>query len=241
MRAGLRCLVVVRNATRRQIVLEMLAASGVKAEAQEESNAIRCLEAAAAGSEPFAFAILDAAENTAGILREVQGNRELAGVKTVLLQSSNQLCGRDGDFQPDAYLLKPVKQSALLATLEEVLAGRTPGTPGQSMPQEDSHTGEASGLQASLRILVAEDNLVNQLVAQKMLEREGHQVTLVGTGRDAVAAVQSGAYDLVFMDVQMPEMDGFEATKAIRAVERRHTPIAAMTAHVMKGDRERCL
>jgi two-component system, sensor histidine kinase and response regulator len=94
------------------------------------------------------------------------------------------------------------------------------------------------------RILVAEDNVVNQRVAAGLLERRGHQVTVVSTGREAVAALQAGTFELVLMDVQMPDMDGFEATAAIRAWERTtggHVRIVAMTAHAMTGDRERCL
>jgi CheY-like chemotaxis protein len=91
---------------------------------------------------------------------------------------------------------------------------------------------------------LAEDNVVNQLLAVRMLEKRGHQVEAVGTGKAALAALAQHAFDLILMDVQMPELDGFEATAAIRAREREsggHLPIIAMTAHVMKGDQERCL
>jgi CheY-like chemotaxis protein len=94
------------------------------------------------------------------------------------------------------------------------------------------------------RILIAEDNLVNQRVAAALLTRRGHDVTVVNNGREAVEALRAGAFELVLMDVQMPEMDGFEATAAIREWEResgRRVRIVAMTAHAMKGDRERCL
>jgi two-component system sensor histidine kinase/response regulator len=95
-----------------------------------------------------------------------------------------------------------------------------------------------------LRILVAEDNLVNQRLMSRLLEKRGHRVTVVSNGRDALASLARQAYDLVLMDVQMPEMDGLEATAAIRAQEEgtgRHLPILALTAHVMRGDAERCL
>jgi len=98
--------------------------------------------------------------------------------------------------------------------------------------------------QASLRVLVAEDNDVNQLVARRIFEKLGHRVTVVANGREALSAVQSRQFDLVAMDVQMPEMDGLEATSAIRAWEEKtgtHVSIIAMTAHAMKGDAERCL
>jgi CheY-like chemotaxis protein len=96
----------------------------------------------------------------------------------------------------------------------------------------------------TLRILVAEDNPVNQRVATAMLKRRGHQVTIAGNGAEAVRCAATQAFDAVFMDVQMPELDGLEATQAIRRAEAgtgRHLPIIAMTAHAMNGDRERCL
>ena len=94
-----------------------------------------------------------------------------------------------------------------------------------------------------LHILLAEDNAVNQLVARRLLEKQGHSVTLVTDGRRAVEEFEKTAFDLILMDVQMPEMDGYEATAAIRAQEsgRSRTPILALTAHAMSGDRERCL
>lgn len=94
------------------------------------------------------------------------------------------------------------------------------------------------------RILLAEDNLINQRVAIRLLEKAGHYVVLARNGREAVAAIENGAFDLVLMDIQMPEMDGFEATAAIRRRERGsgpRLPIVALTAHAMKGDAERCL
>jgi CheY-like chemotaxis protein len=101
-----------------------------------------------------------------------------------------------------------------------------------------------AGSVRSARVLVAEDNIVNQRVAAGLLTRRGHVVTVVGNGREAVDAVQRGEFDVVLMDVQMPEMDGFEATAAIRERERetgQRIRIVAMTAHAMSGDRERCL
>ena len=94
------------------------------------------------------------------------------------------------------------------------------------------------------RVLLAEDNPVNQRVAQRVLEKGGHQVVIAANGKDALEAIAKEAFDLVLMDVQMPEMDGLEATAAVRAREREagtHIPIIAMTAHAMRGDRERCL
>lgn len=137
------------------------------------------------------------------------------------------------------YLLKPVKQSELFDAIVMALGVNTveEETPSAAAPPP-SRAGRP------WRVLLAEDSLVNQKLAVGLLEKHGHQVTVANHGREAVAALESQDFDLVLMDVQMPEMDGYEATAAIRARERetgRHTPIIAMTAHAMKGDRERCL
>jgi CheY-like chemotaxis protein len=115
-------------------------------------------------------------------------------------------------------------------------------------PQEASHP-EAAGddlnrSHRSFRILLAEDNLINQRLAARLLGRRGHTVAVAGTGSEALSILDRESFDAVLMDVQMPEMDGFEATRAVRNRELRsglHLPIIAMTAHAMKGDRERCL
>src|SRR5260370_1753009 len=115
-------------------------------------------------------------------------------------------------------------------------AGERPGAPrparGVRQPRRKLH------------VLLAEDNQVTQMLATRIFKKLGHHVTVVSNGREALSAVQAGHFDLVAMDVQMPEMDGLDATAAIRAWEKTtgtHTPIMAMTAHAMKGDRERCL
>ena len=139
------------------------------------------------------------------------------------------------------------------------LAIQAQGLPGRALPEESLGTGararaaapsghapdSASGeQQIALRILLVEDNAVNQKLAARLLEKKGHRVTLADNGRQALAALQKAEFDLVLMDMQMPEMDGEEATAAIRAGEKitgAHIPIIALTAHAMKGDREKCL
>ena len=138
-----------------------------------------------------------------------------------------------------AYLVKPIRQNELLNAICAVLTN----APQQSTDRlvtkhtlrEESHRN---------RILLAEDNLVNQKLALRLLEKRGFEVTVVGNGRAAVEAVEKGSFDAILMDVQMPEMDGFEATAAIREKEKltgAHIPIIAMTAHALKGDQQRCL
>jgi len=139
-----------------------------------------------------------------------------------------------------AYLTKPITQAELLEAIQLAL-----GTAAREEAQPTlvtRHTLRESRKQ--LRILLAEDNAVNQVLAVRLLEKQGHTVTVAGDGRVALAALEKQAFDLVLMDVQMPVMDGFEATAGIRSQEKAtgaHIPIIAMTAHAMKGDRERCL
>jgi CheY-like chemotaxis protein len=138
-----------------------------------------------------------------------------------------------------SYLPKPCKQSELLTGLVKALRISFAGEP---RPKNIDNAPARNN--SGLRVLLAEDNAVNQRLAIRLLEKQGHHTTVVDNGKQAVAALERETFDLVLMDVQMPEMDGFEATSVIRAKEvgtDRHIPIIAMTAHAMKGDRERCL
>src|SRR5262249_32668759 len=134
-----------------------------------------------------------------------------------------------------SYLVKPIQPADLLAAILLLLGTRS----AERTPQGPT----APTARAGLRLLLAEDNAVNQRLGVRLLEKQGHTVVVVANGVEALAAWHMGDFDAVLMDVQMPEMDGFEATAAIRAQEvgRRRTPNIALTAHAMKGDRERCL
>jgi len=139
-----------------------------------------------------------------------------------------------------SYLTKPVRQSVLLDAILGVLRGSNPADD-HIVPLTRDVVGEAG---RSLRVLLAEDNAVNRQLVKALLGKRGHSVVTVGNGREAIAALADGAIDLVLMDVQMPEMDGLEATAVIRTLEKvtgAHVPIIALTAHAMKGDREACL
>jgi CheY-like chemotaxis protein len=144
-----------------------------------------------------------------------------------------------------AYLVKPVKADELQFAILAALAGpiRDDRKSRSPRPQDViSPIDDVGG--RPLRILLAEDNPVNRRVALYILQKAGHSTVAVGNGQEALDALRQDPFDLVLMDVQMPVMDGFEATLAIRAEEAgtgRHLPIIAMTAHAMKGDRERCL
>jgi two-component system, sensor histidine kinase and response regulator len=138
-----------------------------------------------------------------------------------------------------SFLVKPVRKADLLASLLKVAGGDYTVSP-PAMVAEPHHTPPTG----SIHILLAEDNRVNQTVAMRMLKKLGHSVVLANNGKEALSLLAVESFDLVLMDLQMPEMDGLSATKCIRTQEQAsgvHLPIIAMTAHAMKGDRERCL
>jgi CheY-like chemotaxis protein len=177
-----------------------------------------------------------------GVATAIAERPELAAATIMMLSSS----GLDGEaarcraLGVAAHLTKPIKPSDLLEAICRTLDRNAAKTTVQS----ERVVPPAAPLARSLRVLVAEDNVVNQRVARGVLVRRGHEVTVVGDGRAAVEAIAEGTFDVVLMDVQMPEMDGFEATAQIRAREKTtggHLRIIAMTANAMMGDRERCL
>ncbi len=172
-------------------------------------------------------------------IRQTRGTFEGA----ILMMSSDHRrfdSNKCQELDVSGYLIKPLKRSQLLKELLTVLSSKS---------QQVSRFIRKPVLESyqpdrKLRILMAEDNPTNQKVVKIMLEKVGHDVVAVKNGKLAFEAIQHGEFDLILMDVQMPEMDGFEATSLIRNHQERggiHTPIIAMTAHAMKGDRENCL
>jgi PAS domain S-box-containing protein len=241
---GLPVLVVDDNATNRLILQEMLTNWRMRPLVVDgATEALEALRRAAAAGEPFPLVLLDAmmpGVDGFTLAGQIKDSADLAGAVLLMLSSA----GRSEDAERcrqlgiALYLTKPLKQSELL---DAILTARH-----EAAPDATSHAAEGAvpngGRQ--LRVLLAEDNVVNQRVAVRLLERAGHAVTVVGTGREAITALARQRFDLVLMDVQMPEMNGLEATALIRREEQaagRHVPIIAMTAHAMKGDRERCL
>src|SRR5579884_129654 len=242
---GMRVLIVDDNATNRRILREQLKAWGCQPEEVTGGKEALELLRANAGARSFGLVVLDLqmpemdGEET---MRAIRSEALFADLPLLLLTS---ICSRAslGEMRAkgfNAVLTKPVRQSHLLETIMEVL--------GYSLPDSEPRLaaslapGEPAGLHLS--VLLAEDNIVNRKVALRLLERWGCRTHSVANGKEALAAWERKSFDLILMDVQMPEMDGLEATAAIRQKEQetgRHIPILAMTAHALEGDRERCL
>ncbi|HXY24931.1 MAG TPA: PAS domain S-box protein [Candidatus Acidoferrum sp.] len=245
---GVRVLVVDDNHTSRRILEGMLkhwqmvptlASSGVEA--------LGRMSPALASRKPFQLILTDCHMPSMDGFSLIQAIRKLPAFSaaTIMMLTS---AGHRGDalrcqeLDVAAYLLKPIRQSELREAIVRVL-----GAPQQTgaIPLITRYSLQgAMEARTSLRILLAEDNLVNQRLTTRLLEKRGHHVVVAANGREALEALARETFDLVLMDMQMPEMDGFEATAAIRQKEKtdgRHLPIVALTAHAMKGDREKCL
>jgi CheY-like chemotaxis protein len=176
------------------------------------------------------------------LVEQIQQSPDLSNLTTIMLTSGGQRGDglRCKQLGIAAYLIKPVLQADLLEALLQVLSSsECVADPPQVITQ---HTLREARL--PLRILLAEDNVVNQKLASRLLEKQGHTVSVAADGAQTLSAWKKESFDLILMDAQMPVMDGFEATAAIRKLEehtRSHIPIIAMTAHALVGDRNRCL
>jgi CheY-like chemotaxis protein len=242
--ANLRVLVVDDNATNLRILDGILQNWGMRPTlAASGSDALRILSGVQRDIEPYRLILTDSRMPEMDGFQLVERIRQLpsAEAATVLMLSSVHSAedvARSRELGLSSYLTKPVSRSALLSAITDALVG--PRT--QRSAQTTQVT--APTPRRSLRVLVAEDNAVNQKLVWSILNRAGHIVVVVPNGRDAVDAMSRERFDAVLMDVQMPVMSGFEATRLIRDLEAgsaRRTPIIAVTARAMKGDREACL
>jgi signal transduction histidine kinase/DNA-binding response OmpR family regulator len=255
---GKRVLVVDDNETSRQIVhYQVLSWGMLNGMAADARSALAALRDAQHGGTSYDVAILDMdmpGMDGLELARAIKADPALASIKLVMLVSTTpgEHVGDEAERQAaiDAFLSKPVHHSQLYNSLVMVLSGSV----GQRVPATDIATTGGSGPcgaerhdQGRGRVLVAEDNATNQRVAVRMLETRGYRVEAVANGREAVDALAQIPYDLVLMDCQMPQMDGYAATVEIRRREReqgaaaRRTPIIAMTANALKGEAEKCL
>ena len=244
--AGLSALVVDDNFTNRRILEETLRLLGLKpCLAATGIEALGLLQAGNAPSQDFALLMIDLRMPGMDGFTLTERIRQLPHHRhtPVIMLSSTVRKGdtaRCQELDIATCLVKPVVQSELLGAIRHAL-GHRPRTPEQAHSVAPSMPAVTP---RSLRVLLAEDNIVNQKLASRLIEKRGHRVAVAGNGRAAVEILEREAFDLVLMDIQMPVMDGFEATAIIRKQEEgtgRHVPIIAMTAHAMKGDRERCL
>jgi len=252
---ALRVLIVDDNATNRKILSHQLSSWGmIHHETDSGARALELLRLAAAQGNSYDLAILDLmmpGMDGFELARRIKDDTIIAGTHLVLLTSYGQRgdspTAREASVA--AYLTKPIRQSQLFDCLTKVVskASGVPGkepvslaTPTELIPRPAPKEKTVTPYKL---ILLAEDNIVNQKVAVRQLQKLGYRVDAVANGREAVEALQRIPYDLVLMDCQMPEMDGYEATAEIRRRERqtKHTIIVAMTANALQGDREKCL
>lgn len=247
---GKRILIVDDNAVNRHILKEHLKSwECLVDEAENGENALMLLDQAANEEKPFCLAIIDMMipeMNGKTLGRRIKTNPTTTDTVLVMLTSA----GKRGDAEMlqdigfSAYLTKPVKHQQLYQCLSTVLGTPLTVVKKPAKPIVTRHA-LSEEKKRSIRILLVEDNPVNQKVAEKMLEKFGYYSDTVNNGLEAIQALSNKAYDLVFMDVVMPEMDGYDATFQIRnplsRVKNHKVPVVAMTAHAMKGDREKCL
>jgi signal transduction histidine kinase/CheY-like chemotaxis protein/HPt (histidine-containing phosphotransfer) domain-containing protein len=241
---GLSLLIIDDNATNRCVLGKITKRWQMQPEeAASGSEGLQKLEEAFVAGHPYRLVLLD--EKMPGmdgfeVIRKVRAQPELKDATIMMLTSADQssAMAKCRELGVGTCLIKPIKASTLLLSIRRVLG--KPQAETVAPPPSTSETAAAF----PLRILVAEDNPVNQKLAIALLEKAGHRVSLAITGADAVSRWREGDFDLILMDVQMPVLDGLEATRQIRDQEKKtgtHVPIVAITAHAMAGDRERCL
>ena len=241
-------LVVDDNHTNRRILEDMLKCWEMRSTSVESGEqALAQLASAQGEGDPYGLLLTDMhmpKMDGFRLLERIRQKPELSAVIIMMLTSAGHRgdAARCQELGVAAYLLKPIRQSELREAIARSLgAAEEKGTiPLITRLSPQNARDPAKGL----RVLLAEDNLVNQRLVTRLLEKRGHRVVLSGNGHEALLALEKETFDLVFMDLQMPEMDGFEATAAIRQKEKGtkiHQEVIALTAHAMTGDRERCL
>jgi signal transduction histidine kinase/CheY-like chemotaxis protein len=242
---NMRALIVDDNFANRRVLEGMMNRWGMRPTSTECGQAaIEVLQAAKGSGNPFPLVVLDGhmpGMDGFMVAEMIRHDPSLAGATIMMLTSAGHIgdAARCRELGISAYLVKPIRQGELLNAICAVLQ-KTP----QQIPDRlvTKHTLREE--RHRNRILLAEDNLVNQKLALRLLEKRGFEVEVVGDGRAALEALDKSSFDAILMDVQMPEMDGFETTAAIRNKEKStgaHIPIIAMTAHALKGDQQRCL
>jgi CheY-like chemotaxis protein len=248
--AGIRVVVVDDNLTNRRILSDMLWGWGMlPAPAASGPEALAHLRRGLQRGQPYSLVLTDVHMPEMDGFELVKRIHETPGLaQPVILMLTSGDRGDDiarcRKLGISSYLTKPVRRAELRAAIVAALAREAPPGDPAARPSDAAADGFRPNHAVSCRILLTEDNVVNQRVALRILEKAGHAVAIAENGKAALRMLQEQTFDLILMDVQMPEMGGFEATALIREKEERtgrHIPIIAMTAHAMAGDRERCL
>ncbi len=238
-------LVVDDNSTNRYMLNEMLINWHMKPTLADGGQvALTTMDRAQNAGKFFDLVLLDAQMPEMDgftLAKKIRQNPRFAKAKLVMLSSMGRRgdAARCGELNVDAYLTKPIRQSVLLDSIMTVF-----GKPqGETQPALVTRHSLREN-RRHLNILLAEDNIVNQKLATRLLQKRGHSVMIANNGKEVLSILESGSFDIILMDIQMPEMDGYETTATIRLKEKetnKHIPIIAMTAHAMKGDRQLCL
>jgi len=245
---GVRVLIVDDNRTNRRILEGLVKRWGMHPTCVSDGElALVALSTAFEAEEPYGLILTDMhmpKMDGFTLVEHIKERPQLSTATIMMLTSGGQRgdAARCGELGIAGYLLKPVRQSELREAIARVLSAKEQAGVIPMITRYSLQNGESKT--RSLNILLAEDNAVNQKLATKLLEKRGHKVTLASNGKEALEALRKHSFDLVVMDVQMPVMDGLEATMLLREAEEftgKHQPVVAMTALVMKGDRERCI
>jgi CheY-like chemotaxis protein len=249
--AGVPVLVVDDNLTNRRVLTEMLWRWHMRPTAAASAQeAISMMRSAADRGHGFPLIVTDVhmpGMDGFQLAEQIKRSENLTDAVILMLTSGEQRgdLTRCRELGVSNYLTKPVRRAELRAAILRALSGQAGALAGRTgAPLSESQGLRKTDATVALHILLAEDNRVNQRVAVSILEKAGHRVTVANNGREALDQWSEQAFDLILMDVQMPEIDGLEATALIRAREGKtaeHIPIIALTAHAMKGDQERCL
>ena len=244
---GQRILAVTDKPATATILRELLQAFGLRLEISNHScDVLPLLAQAKQEDRPIKMVIFDEDPTENELLASIRKHVRDEGCGILRLSSSCNAASQNGADQAEQFLTKPLRQSQLFDALMRFLA---PKSEPRDKPAQPKPSSAGGGTRADkVRILVAEDNDINQFVTKQVLAKAGYSCDIVANGKEALQALEQAQYDIVLMDCQMPEMDGLEATKAFRQRKRqqggvatRDVPIIALTANVMRGDRERCL
>jgi two-component system sensor histidine kinase/response regulator len=247
--AGIKALIVDDNGVNRRILKATLERWGlVCATAEDGEKGLSELSAAHAANTPFSLILTDLLMPVMDgyeFIQQIRKKAEYASASVLIMSSSGHKTDapRNHALNVAAHLMKPLRQSELF---EAICNSKACGAPGGLRMLKGEGALSSQKTTKPLHILLAEDNPVNQRLAQRLVEKRGHKIAFATTGKEALKKFRENGYDLILMDIQMPDMDGLEATAAIRKIEesqkgRHRVPIIALTAHAMKGDRERCL